>query len=97
LDPAGTPFPFLQYPEKRRDTREMRNQIETREISDADLDTVAGGVGTVGATLSNVQGTVQGLLPSEVTGLVGQELGIVNGVVGGIVPGGLTNVAGLGL
>lgn len=75
----------------------MRNQIETREISDADLDTVAGGVGTVGATLSNVQGTVQGLLPSEVTGLVGQELGIVNGVVGGIVPGGLTNVAGLGL
>ncbi|MEU5417966.1 hypothetical protein ACFY1P_04880 [Streptomyces sp. NPDC001407] len=69
----------------------MRNDIETREIADAELDAVSGGVslsgGLVGAVtgdVHNVLGTVTSLqtvhaaqaLPGQVEGIVGVQAGV---------------------
>lgn len=60
-------------------------QVETREISDSDLDNVSGGVlGPVYGTL----GTVDALLGStlqEVTGLVSGATGVNTGTVTGLL------------
>ncbi|RSS74777.1 hypothetical protein [Streptomyces sp. WAC06614] len=69
----------------------MRNEIETREITDADLDAVSGGIGIsgglAGAVLGDVAtvldtvtslGTVQAAtaLPGQVTGIAGVQVGV---------------------
>ncbi|MEU4348901.1 type A2 lantipeptide [Streptomyces sp. NPDC023838] len=65
-------------------------QVETREISDADLDNVSGGL--VGTALGNVTGTADSLLPvsgivGSVTGLVQSATGVNTGVVTGLASG----------
>ncbi|MBD0743866.1 type A2 lantipeptide [Streptomyces sp. CBMA152] len=65
-------------------------QVETREISDADLDNVSGGL--VGTALGNVTGTADSLLPvsgivGSVTGLVQSTTGVNVGAVTGIASG----------
>lgn len=66
-------------------------QVETREISDADLDNVSGGLldGLVGTATSTVDGVVP--VTGTVTGLVGTAEGLtgldttqVSGVVTGL-------------
>ncbi|MFG2666538.1 hypothetical protein ACGFY6_20135 [Streptomyces sp. NPDC048387] len=69
----------------------MRNDIETREIADAELDAVSGGLGIhgglAGAVLGDVNtvvGTVTSLgivqaataLPGQVAGIVGVNVGV---------------------
>lgn len=55
-------------------------QVETREIADADLDNVSGGL--VGGVLGDVTGTVDGTV-GTVTGTVSQATGVnVSGVTG---------------
>ncbi|MEV4432358.1 hypothetical protein [Streptomyces sp. NPDC049585] len=69
----------------------MRDNLETREIADAELDAVAGGVGISGGLLGavtgdvdTVLGTVTGLhtvhaataLPGQVEGIAGVHVGI---------------------
>ncbi|MGW2817009.1 type A2 lantipeptide [Streptomyces sp. NPDC001415] len=53
-------------------------QIQTVEISDADLDNVSGGL--VGTALGNVTGTADSILP--VSGIVGSVTGLVGSVTG---------------
>lgn len=53
-------------------------QIQTVEISDADLDNVSGGL--VGTVLGNVTGTADSILP--VSGIVGSVTGLVGSVTG---------------
>ncbi|MFD9796425.1 type A2 lantipeptide [Streptomyces sp. NPDC059070] len=65
-------------------------QVETREISDADLDHVSGGL--VGTALGNVTGTADSLLPvsglvGSVTGLVESTTGVNTGAVTGLASG----------
>uniref|UniRef100_A0AAU2VEE6 Type A2 lantipeptide n=1 Tax=Streptomyces sp. NBC_00003 TaxID=2903608 RepID=A0AAU2VEE6_9ACTN len=69
-------------------------QIQTVEISDADLDNVSGGL--VGTVLGNVTGTADSVLPvsgivNSVTGLVGSVTGVntapVTGLATGLVAG----------
>ncbi|MFI9721808.1 hypothetical protein ACIHFE_19465 [Streptomyces sp. NPDC052396] len=57
----------------------MRNDIETREIADADLDAVAGGVSISGGLLGAVTGDVHNVV-STVTGL--QTVGAAKAVPG---------------
>ncbi|MFV8132288.1 hypothetical protein [Streptomyces syringium] len=69
----------------------MRNNIETREITDTELDAVSGGVGISGGLLgavtgdaNNVLGTVTSLqtvqaaqaLPGQVAGIAGVHVGV---------------------
>ncbi|MCX4529423.1 MULTISPECIES: hypothetical protein [unclassified Streptomyces] len=69
----------------------MRNDIETREIADAELDAVSGGIGISGGLLGAVTGdvstvlgtvtslqTVQGALavPGQVEGIAGVRVGV---------------------
>ncbi|MFI9237904.1 hypothetical protein [Streptomyces cinnamoneus] len=69
----------------------MRDNLETREIADAELDAVSGGVsisggllGAVTGDVHNVLGTVTGLQTVQaVPGVVGQVEGIV-GVQAGV-------------
>jgi hypothetical protein len=73
----------------------MRNdfssQVETREISDSDLDNVSGGVGLLGLDLSSatspVLGAAESILPVNITQTVSQ--------VSGLVPAQVTGLAGL--
>ncbi|MFJ8309899.1 MULTISPECIES: type A2 lantipeptide [unclassified Streptomyces] len=65
-------------------------QVETLEISDADLDNVSGGL--VGTALGNVNDTADSILPvsgivGSVTGLVGSATGVNTGVVTGLATG----------
>ncbi|MEV5277873.1 MULTISPECIES: type A2 lantipeptide [unclassified Streptomyces] len=65
-------------------------QVETLEISDADLDNVSGGL--VGTALGNVTGTADSVLPvsgivGSVTGLVGSVTGVNTGAVTGLATG----------
>ncbi|PNE41018.1 MULTISPECIES: type A2 lanthipeptide [Streptomyces] len=66
-------------------------QVQTQEISDADLDNVSGGL--VGGVLSTVTTTVGSIAPvgsvlATATGLVQQTAGLdVNGIVGGATAG----------
>ncbi|MFB7631464.1 type A2 lantipeptide [Streptomyces sp. NPDC056149] len=66
-------------------------QVQTQEISDADLDNVSGGL--VGGVLSSVTGTVDSVAPvsgavANATGLVQQTTGLdVQGLVGGATNG----------
>lgn len=63
-------------------------QVETREIADADLDNVSGGL--VGGVAGNVVGTAEGTV-AQVTGTASQVTGLdVAGLAGGV-----TAVAGL--
>ncbi|MEU2423368.1 type A2 lantipeptide [Streptomyces sp. NPDC007851] len=66
-------------------------QVETVEISDAELDNVSGGL-SVNA-LNTVTGTVNGVLP--VSGLVDTVVGTVEGVTGLNTQPALNLVAGL--
>ncbi|GHI83945.1 hypothetical protein [Streptomyces xanthophaeus] len=69
----------------------MRNDIETREIADAELDAVSGGLvsingGLAGAVTSDVNGVV-GVVGSldtvqAVTGLVSHVPGLATGITG---------------
>ncbi|MGW7101920.1 hypothetical protein [Streptomyces sp. NPDC054838] len=69
----------------------MRNDIETREIADDELDAVSGGVSIGGGLLGGVTGDVQHLLgtvtslqtvhgalalPGQVEGIVGVRAGV---------------------
>ncbi|MFE4857728.1 type A2 lantipeptide [Streptomyces sp. NPDC056670] len=65
-------------------------QVETLEISDADLDNVSGGL--VGTALGNVTGTADSILPvsgivNSATGLVGSVTGVNTGAVTGLATG----------
>ncbi|MGW1376832.1 type A2 lantipeptide [Streptomyces sp. NPDC002446] len=65
-------------------------QVQTQEISDADLDNVSGGL--VGGVLGSVTGTVDSVAPvsgvvGEATGLVGETTGVNTGAVTNIVAG----------
>jgi hypothetical protein len=66
----------------------MRNDIETREIADSELDAVAGGVvsvsgGLAGALVSDVSGAANSLHTAQaVQGLAAQGLGQVSGLTG---------------
>nr|WP_241562532.1 hypothetical protein [Streptomyces hoynatensis] len=71
----------------------MRNELETREIDDAELDAVAGGVagisvtsGLVGAVVSDVTGAVNSLeTVNYLQGTVASTTGVgVTGVLGGV-------------
>lgn len=54
-------------------------QVETREISDADLDNVSGGL--VGGLVNTAEG-VTGLNTAPVTGTVAGVVGTVEGITG---------------
>ncbi|GHF35202.1 MULTISPECIES: hypothetical protein [Streptomyces] len=69
----------------------MRNDIETREIADAELDAIAGGVSISGGLLGAVTGDVHNVVntvtslntvgaakavPGEVEGIVGLNVGV---------------------
>ncbi|MFD5328472.1 hypothetical protein [Streptomyces sp. NPDC127092] len=83
----------------------MRNDIETREIADTELDAVSGGVisvngGLAGAATSdvtNLLGTVGNLQTVQnVEGLVNGVPGLVQGVTGvSVNTGAITGIAGL--
>ncbi|RKN39471.1 hypothetical protein [Streptomyces hoynatensis] len=71
----------------------LRNELETREIDDAELDAVAGGVagisvtsGLVGAVVSDVTGAVNSLeTVNYLQGTVASTTGVgVTGVLGGV-------------
>ncbi|WP_037571111.1 hypothetical protein [Phaeacidiphilus oryzae] len=68
----------------------MRDQIETREISDADLDAVAGGLGPVTSTVATLANTAEGALPQPLSGLVGTVTGTVLGAAAPV-----TDIVGL--
>jgi hypothetical protein len=68
----------------------MRDQIETREIADADLDAVAGGLGPVTSTVSTLANTAESALPQPVSGLVGTLSGTLLGAAAPV-----TDVVGL--
>jgi hypothetical protein len=80
----------------------MRNDMETREIADAELDAVSGGIvsvngglaGAVTSDVTNVLGTVGGLQTVQTaTGLVSGVPGLVSGISG--VSVNTSGVAGL--
>ncbi|WP_326595439.1 hypothetical protein [Streptomyces sp. NBC_01803] len=80
----------------------MRNDIETREIADSELDAVAGGVvsvsgGLAGAVVSDVAGAASSLhTVGAVQGLAAQGLAQVSAVTGVQVDtGALTGPLGL--
>jgi hypothetical protein len=54
-------------------------QVETREISDADLDNVSGGVG---GTVGGVLATAGGLAGVDINGILDGALGTVSGIAG---------------
>ncbi|MFE6686794.1 type A2 lanthipeptide [Streptomyces sp. NPDC057743] len=66
-------------------------QVQTQEISDADLDNVSGGL--VGGVVGTVTGTVNSVAPvsgvlNTATGLVQQTTGLdVQGIAGGLTNG----------
>ncbi|MER5970514.1 type A2 lantipeptide [Streptomyces sp. NPDC002055] len=66
----------------------MRNdftpQVETREIADADLDTISGGV--LGPVVADTVGTVDSVLPTVagVTGLATEVTGVNTAPVTGL-------------
>lgn len=57
---------------------DFTSQVETREISDADLDNVSGGL--VGGLVANATGTVESIAP--VAGTVSGVVGTVEGISG---------------
>lgn len=63
-------------------------QVETREIADAELDNVAGGLGVVNQVVGTVDGVTGGTVGNvlgTVTGTVNQATGVdVNGVIAGL-------------
>jgi hypothetical protein len=67
-------------------------QVETREIDDADLDNVSGGVGVVGGVVGTVTGTVDGVV--NVGGVLGTVDGVVNPVLGNVNTGAVTGLLG---
>ena len=83
----------------------MRNdstpQIETREMSDSDLDGISGGLGVSGGVqIDGLEGLVSQATAAMPALPVGQVLGLVNGAAGSLsgVTGtvaGLTGIAGL--
>lgn len=62
---------------------ELHPQVETAEISDADLDNVSGGL--VGGVLGNVTATADSIAP--VSGIVGSVTGVNTGAVSGLATG----------
>ncbi|GAA0701174.1 hypothetical protein GCM10010193_64990 [Kitasatospora atroaurantiaca] len=68
--------------------KDFTSQVETREISDSDLDNISGGIASArvsalgvgaGAGVGDVVGTVESILPvGQVTGLVGQVTGLAS-------------------
>lgn len=68
----------MRYPYEGKFPHELHPQVETVEISDADLDNVSGGL-SVNA-LGTVTGLVDGIAP--VSGLVNTAVGTVEGVTG---------------
>lgn len=76
--PRGGRSPPYEYAYEGKFHHELHPQVATAEISDADLDTVSGGLSL------NAVGTVTGLVDSvvPVSGLVGTVVGTVEGVTG---------------
>ncbi|WP_344116595.1 hypothetical protein [Streptomyces blastmyceticus] len=72
----------------------MRNDIETREITDTELDAVSGGVGISGGLLGAVTGDVHNVLGTVTSLQTVQAVPAVAGQVEGIV-GVHVGVAGL--
>jgi hypothetical protein len=71
--------------------KDFTPQVETREISDSDLDNVSGGVGLLGLDLSGVTSPVLGAAESVLPGGLGQTVS----TVASLVPGQVTGLAGL--
>ena len=78
----------------------MRNdftpQVETREIDDAELDNVSGGLGALGLDVSGVVGSVVGTVATVApiaTSAASQVTGIAPGVTG-MAPG-VAGIAGI--
>ncbi len=75
----------------------MRNdftsQVETREIDDADLDNVSGGV--LGLHAAQTVGTVEGVLPLGLSQVTGNVTGTALGTVDGLVSGSVQGIAGI--
>jgi hypothetical protein len=71
--------------------KDFTPQVETREISDSDLDGVSGGVGILGLDVSGVTSPVLGAADSLLPSGVGQTLSQVTS----LVPGQVTGLAGL--
>jgi hypothetical protein len=75
----------------------LRNDLETREIADAELDAVAGGISATGTV-----GTLAGAVVTDVTNVVNSlettqaVLGVVGGVVGGVTGGASVTAGGVG-
>jgi len=69
-------------------------KVATQEISDAELDNVAGGLGAVGDALGTVH-SVTGPVTGPVTGAVGTVTGTVDGATGLNTSGIVGTVAGL--
>ncbi len=71
----------------------MRNdftpQVETREIDDAELDNVSGGLGVLGLNVSGVVGSVVGTV-DNVAPVAAPTLGSVTGLTPGV-----TGLAGI--
>ncbi|MEZ0092345.1 type A2 lantipeptide [Streptacidiphilus sp. EB129] len=71
--------------------KDFTPQVETREISDSDLDNVSGGVGLLGLDVSGVTtpvlGAAESVLPISISQTVSQ--------VTSLVPGQVTGLAGL--
>ena len=71
--------------------KDFTPQVETREISDSDLDGVSGGVGILGLDVSGVTSPVLSATGSLLPSGVGQTLSQVTS----LVPGQVTGLAGL--
>ncbi|PRH75920.1 type A2 lantipeptide [Streptomyces solincola] len=69
----------------------MNHQLQTQEISDADLDNVSGGL--VGGAVGNLVGTVDAVVP--VSGAIGDLTGTVDGLTGLNTTGAANFAAGL--
>jgi hypothetical protein len=71
--------------------KDFTPQVETREISDSELDSVSGGVGLLGLDISGVAAPVLGATESLLPGGLGQTVSQVTS----LVPGQVTGLAGL--
>lgn len=76
--PQRGPLPLAKYPYEGKFHHELHPQVETVEISDADLDNVSGGLQL--NALGTVTGLVDGVAP--VSGLVNTVVGTVEGATG---------------